>query len=125
MAPRRLASRGATAVVNFDNTRFQSQDVEERYRQFFENWGMLIERNVHLPKFSGTPIPQWFERLGWTPFLVASGEAYVELVQEFYSNMYNLSIAGYSFDIFARGWEIHINREVLATYMNIEIPFGY
>ncbi|KAL6974257.1 hypothetical protein U1Q18_028438 [Sarracenia purpurea var. burkii] len=72
MAPRRLASRGAAAIANFDNTRFQLQAAKERYNELFTNRGVLIEQNVNLLDYAGTPIPRWFERLGWTPFLAAS-----------------------------------------------------
>ena len=72
---------------NFDDSRFLSEDSERRYYDIFTRRSIRVERNVVLEDFCETRIAGWFQTLGWTSILSARGEAIVEWVREFYSNM--------------------------------------
>ncbi|KAL6979586.1 hypothetical protein U1Q18_021244, partial [Sarracenia purpurea var. burkii] len=60
---------------------------EDRFHDRYANRPLCLEKTILLSDFLGSPVPGWFERRGWTPLLLATGEVCLDLVREFYANL--------------------------------------
>ncbi|KAL6976731.1 hypothetical protein U1Q18_025517, partial [Sarracenia purpurea var. burkii] len=124
MAPRRRADKRPS--VSFDNTRFISKDAEDRFHDHYANCPLCQEKTVLLSDFLGSPVPGWFERRGWTPLLLASGDVCLDLVREFYANLVPTKDED-SFTSYVRGHEIYMAGVVMSEFLKIHDPviFNY
>ncbi|GFY89381.1 hypothetical protein Acr_06g0013210 [Actinidia rufa] len=107
---------------SFDDSRFLSEDSERRYYDIFTRRSIRVERNVVLEDFRETRIADWFETLGWTSILSARGEAIVEWVREFYSNMRDVDNNAMCFKTWVRGQEHVITVETIVALLQIKRP---
>ncbi|KAL6965135.1 hypothetical protein U1Q18_036190 [Sarracenia purpurea var. burkii] len=119
MTPRKRADKRPS--VSFDNTRFISKDAEDGFHDRYANRPLCQERTVRLPDFLGSPVPGWFERRGWTPLLLATGDVFLDLVREFYANLVPTKNED-SFSTYVRGHEIYMAGVVMPEYLQITDP---
>ncbi|KAL7000675.1 hypothetical protein U1Q18_001828 [Sarracenia purpurea var. burkii] len=114
MAPQRPYSPSLV-----DRTRFRSLEDETRFHSLFAQQTIRVEKYVLVSDFEGMPVPDWFDRLGWTHVLHVEGKVLLDLVREFYLNMYDLQIQNYSFKTFVRGQDITFDHPTLYEYMGL------
>ncbi|KAL6962680.1 hypothetical protein U1Q18_037638 [Sarracenia purpurea var. burkii] len=79
------------------------------------------ERTVQLSDFLGSPVPRWFDRRGWTPLLLTTGDVCLNLVREFYDNLVPTKNED-SFSTYVRGQEIYMAGVVMSEYLQITDP---
>ncbi|KAL6958512.1 hypothetical protein U1Q18_050254 [Sarracenia purpurea var. burkii] len=123
MAPRKKVNRGAS--VSFNETRFISKATEDRFHDRYANRPLPHEKTVCLFDFSESPVPGWFERRGWTPMLLATGNVCIELVQEFYANLIPTPNVDSSFTSYVRSHEIYFDSIIVSEFLQIPDPVIY
>ncbi|KAL6988579.1 hypothetical protein U1Q18_014331, partial [Sarracenia purpurea var. burkii] len=120
MAPREHAAKRPSA--SYDVRRFGSKRAEERFNESFSRRKLQHERPVHLDDFQDSPVHDWLVGRGWTPLLTATGDACMELVQEFYANIISRPTEDYAFQTHIRGDSLDFDATDVCRVLGIRDP---
>ncbi|KAL6987201.1 hypothetical protein U1Q18_012952 [Sarracenia purpurea var. burkii] len=80
------------------------------------------EKTVRLDDFTDSPVHGWLVGRGWTPILTATGDACLELVQEFYANLVSRPNEEYNFLTHIRGHSLHFDGTDVCRVLGIRDP---
>ncbi|KAL6989660.1 hypothetical protein U1Q18_015411 [Sarracenia purpurea var. burkii] len=120
MAPRKHAVKRPS--VSFDAHRFGSKRAEERFTESFSRRNLRHEKTVRLDDFTDSPVHGWLVGRGWTLILTATGDACLELVQEFYANLVSRPNEEYNFLTHIRGHSLHFDGTDVCRVLGIRDP---
>ena len=69
-----------------DSDNFKSIEADMAYNDYYKWATIIMERVVRLDTFEDTSIPDMFKERTWTKLLNPSGNVYLEIIKEFFSN---------------------------------------
>ncbi|KAL6959466.1 hypothetical protein U1Q18_039615, partial [Sarracenia purpurea var. burkii] len=77
---------------------------------------------VRLDDFTDSPVHGWLVDRGWTLILTATGDACLELVQEFYANLVSKPNDDFCFDTYIRGNLVQFDSTDVCRVLGIQDP---
>ena len=120
MSPtKHLASKKSFKSARTDSDNFISADANMAYNDWYKRAIIIMERVVKLDTLVDTCILEVVKEMTWMKLLNPSGNVYLEIIKEFFSNT---SVDGDHINCWVRHKEFVITRESIQEFLKVRPP---
>ena len=102
-----------------DSDHFKSAEADMRYNDCYNKATIIMERVVQLESLKDIFIPEVFKERTWTKLLNPVGIVYLEIINEFFSNVV---VDGDHIKCWVRHKEFVITKEIIQDFLEIRPP---
>ncbi|RVX07498.1 hypothetical protein CK203_025266 [Vitis vinifera] len=116
--PKALAK---TSIDGIPFNAFPAKFCRDQYTKVYHQRSLVLERQLHLEYFLGTPIPDLFVELGWLPLANFTRSTCAPIVRMFYSNIIEHDLAESYLQSSLFGIVVKVTLKIIVEVLSISL----